>query len=156
MAALVDVPEVLQELPPAPAGIQEIAQGGVTQHEQASLALKAAMKPDLFKGWGYRHAGGNQPLEDPHELTAYATKATVDIRVATAQGYRARGSVVKSMNPVFLNKFGALRAALERPNVGEQMTAFMNAVNPEAAKSFTAGNLGVGSIYGLTPFNLLS
>lgn len=157
MAALMEVPEVLAGLPPAAPDIQAMAQpGDVQQHEHAGAALKAAMKPELFKGWGFRPQGGNQALEDPHQLTAYATKATVDMRVTAAQGHRARHSVVKSMNPVFLNKYGALKAALERIQPGDHMQAFMEATNPDVAKSFTAGNIGINSIYGLTPFNLLA
>ena len=39
----------------------------------------------------------------------------------TRRGYANRGSVVKSMNGEFLNKFGALRTALETPSIGEQV-----------------------------------
>ena len=143
-----EVPEVLAGLPSAAPEIRaQVQTGDVTSSEHATAALKAAMKPDLFKGWGFKPQGGNKPLEDQNQITAYTAKATVDMRVTAAQGNRARKSVVDSMNPVFLNKYGALKAALERPTVGDQLQAFMGAVaSPDVVRSFTAGNLAIGSV----------
>ena len=124
-----------------------MAQAGVTEHEQATAALKAAMKPDLVKGAGLRGPGGNTLLSDQMDITTRIAKATVDLRTSSAAGYRAKASVVKSMNPLFLAKYGALKAALERPDVGEQLQSFMSAVaNPDVVRSFTAGNLAIGSV----------
>ena len=51
------------------------------------------------------------------------------------------------MNPSFLNQFGYLRTALEMPSVGEQLQNFMSTVaSPDVVRSFTAGNLGIGSV----------
>ena len=63
---------------------------------------------------------------------------------------------MKSFNGDFLNKFGALRTALETPSIGEQISQVIGVANPDLVRSFTAGNLGIGSTYGLTPFNLLA
>ena len=50
----------------------------------------------------------------------------------------------------------ALRTALETPSIGEQISQVIGVANPDLVRSFTAGNLGIGSTYGLTPFNLLA
>ena len=145
-----------EALAPAPAAIAEMAQGAAQQYNSTGPAFKALM-PDLVKGAGYRGPGGNKPLEDQMEITTRATKATLDMRTAAAAGYRNKAGVVKSLNPAFLNKFGAMKAALERPGIAEHLQQFMGAVaNPDVVRSFTAGNLAIGSVYGLTPFNLLN
>lgn len=158
MAALLDseVGLPIEALAPAPGAIQQLAQGEAAKHDQLASAFKAVM-PDMVKGAGYRGPGGSKPLDDQMEITTRAAKATLDIRTATAAGYRNKGGVVKSMNPVFLAKYGALKAALERPSLGDQLNSFMGAVaNPDIVRSFTAGNLAINSVYGLTPFNLLA
>jgi hypothetical protein len=148
VATVVDVPEILQGLPPASPAIQEMAQSGLADHEQATAALKSAMKPELVKGAGFRGPGGNKPLEDPMEITSRMARATLDIRTASAAGHHNRGAVIKSMNPMFLHKYGALKAALERPNVGDQLQSFMSAVaSPDVVRSFTAGNLAINSVH---------
>lgn len=156
MAALIDTGLPANALAPADPAVQEIAQGAASQHTRTASAFKSLM-PELVKGAGFRGPGGNKALEDPLEVSAYATKATLDIRAATAAGYRSKASVVKSMNPTFLAKYGALAAALTRPSLGDQLQEFMSTVaNPDVVRSFTAGNIGVNSVYGLTPFNLLA
>lgn len=156
MAALIDTGLPEHALGPADPGIQEMAQGSASQHTRTASAFKSLM-PDLVKGAGYRGPGGHKPLDDQLEITARATKATLDVRTATAAGYRSKGAVLKSMNPTFLAKYGALAAALSQPSLGDQLQNFMGAVaNPDVVRSFTAGNIGINSVYGLTPFNLLA
>ena len=151
MAALIDTGLPEHALGSADPGIQEIAQGAASQHTRTASAFKSLM-PDLVKGAGFRGPGGNAPLNDQMEITARATKATLDVRAATAVGYKSRAAVVKSMNPAFLAKYGALAAALSQPSIGDQLQQFMGAVaTPDVARSFTASNLGIGSVYGLTP-----
>jgi hypothetical protein len=42
------------------------------------------------------------------------------------------------------------------PSITEQITQALGAVSPDLVRSFTAGNLGIGSISGLVPFDLLA
>ena len=110
--------------------------------------------PVLVKGMGLAPKGGNTVLTDTTQILTASAKAAIGLRTATAEGYRAKSSVVKSFKPDFLSQFGALRTALEEPSLGEQLAKALGGT--EIGKSFTAGNLGIGSIYGLTPFNLLA
>jgi hypothetical protein len=113
--------------------------------------------PDLVKGAGLAPKGGNMPLSDQTDILRRASQATLDLRMATRQGFQAKSQVVKSFNQDFLGQFGALRTALETPSISEQIGQILGAVaSPDIARSFTAGNLGIGSTSGLTPFNLLA
>ena len=117
----------------------------------------AARMPDLVKGAGLAPKGGNTLLTDQADILTRSAQASLDIRTETARGFSRKSDVVKSMNPSFLSQFGYLRTALEMPSVGEQLQNFMSAVaSPDVVRSFTAGNLGIGSVYGNTPFNLLA
>jgi len=117
----------------------------------------AARMPDLVKGAGLATKGGNTLLTSQSDILTRSAEAALQVRTETARGWRSKSSVVKSMNPSFLNQFGYLRTALEMPSVGEQLQSFMSTVaTPDVARSFTAGNLGIGSVYGNTPFNLLA
>jgi hypothetical protein len=127
-----------------------LAQSGTT-----GKALMSAM-PDLVKGAGFAPKGGNMPLTSATEITLRAQQATTDLRAATWQGFTRKSEVVKSMNDGFLNQFGALRTALTAPSMAEQVAQVLGQLNPDLTRSFTAGNLGIGSVSGLTPFNLLA
>jgi hypothetical protein len=104
--------------------------------------------PDLVKGAGLAPKGGNTVLTDQGDILTRASRATLALRGETAQGYRAKSHVVKSFKPDFLSQFGALRTALEEPSIGEQMAKALASIPGagDVAKSFTAGNLGIGSI----------
>jgi len=134
---------------------QPINGGEAASFNSTGEMLKGRM-PDLVKGEGLAGKGGNSVLSDPGEIAIKASRAMVSLRTATAEGFGAKSRVVKSFKPDFMNQFGALRTALEAPSMAEQMGEMFKSVNPDIAKSFTAGNLGVGSISGLVPFNLLS
>jgi hypothetical protein len=113
--------------------------------------------PDLVKGAGLAQKGGNTVLSDPGDILTRSAQAALALRVATAEGYRAKSNVVKSFKPDFLSQFGALRTALEAPSLGEQIGQMLTGVaSPDLVRSFTAGNLGIGSVAGLVPFNLLA
>ena len=64
------------------------------------------------------------------------------------------------LNPSWLSQFGALKTALDQPSMAESMaralSPYLGVATPDLVRSFTAGNLGLGSVYGLTPFNLLA
>ena len=108
--------------------------------------IKARM-PGLVKGAGFASEGGNQPLTNQSDILTRSAQAALDIRIETRRGFSRKSDVVKSMNPSFLNQFGYLRTALEMPSVGEQLQNFMSAVaSPDVVRSFTAGNLGIGSV----------
>ena len=165
MAALLDAenPSAGATAPPPDAlsaalygdAAQPISPANLAQQGTTGKALMAAM-PDLVKGAGFATKGGNQPLTDPTQITLRAQQAATDLRAATYQGFNSKSSVVKSMNDGFLNQFGALRTALTAPSIGEQFAQVLGQLNPDLTRSFTAGNLGIGSVSGLTPFNLLA
>jgi len=129
------------------------------RHSTTGDAIKSAM-PDLVKGAGLARRGGNTPLTDSRDIALRAHQATLDLRGEVARGYSARSEVVKSgFSSGFLNQFGALRTALMTPSIGEQIAqVFANLPGGAEAlsKSFTAGNLGLGSIFGFVPFDLLA
>ena len=155
MAALLENAET-----PAPAavagGVAAQAASEATRYNKTGEMIAARM-PDLVKGAGLAPKGGNTLLTDQSDILTRSAQASLDIRTETARGFARKSSVVKSMNPSFLNQFGYLRTALEMPSVGEQLQSFMSAVaSPDVVRSFTAGNLGIGSVYGNTPFNLLA
>ena len=121
-------------------------------------ALKSAM-PDLVKGAGFSPKGGNAPLTDQSDITLRAHQATLDLRGAVRDGYYNKAGVVnKGFKPDFMNQFGALRTALSTPSIGEQISQLLGGIpgGADAMKSFTAGNLGIGSVYGFVPFDLLA
>lgn len=146
MAALLDQMEN-----PAPSSVSEtirgLAQGDAQGHSHTTSVYKSKM-PELVKGAGFRGPGGNAPLTDQTDIMARAAQATVDLRAETMRGFSAKSSVVKSLNPTFLSKYGALATALSTPSVWDAMQHMAQMVpnGAEALKSFTAGNIGVGSI----------
>lgn len=113
----------------------------------------------MVKGAGFAAPGGNTPLTDESAIITKAHQATLDLRSSTYQGYQNRQQVTKGLNQGFLNQFGYLKAALSAPSIGEQVQQLVGNMPGGAeaiSKSFTAGNLGIGSIYGLVPFDLLA
>src|SRR5271170_2041296 len=110
--------------------------------------------PGLVKGAGYA-GNGQRPLDDPTQIMLKAQQATLDLRTETSRGYHSRAEVTKGLNQGFLSQFGYLKTALTTPTIGEQLSeAFGGLVSPDLQRSFTAGNLGIGSVYGLVPFDL--
>lgn len=151
---------------PAPvAGMEGQGAGSVAAQMEASAsrfsttgdAIKSQM-PNLVKGAGLATIGGNTPLTDSRDIMVRAHQATLDLRTETFRGYSNRQSVVKGMNQGFLNQFGHLRTALSAPSLAEQIGQLVGMLpgGADALKSFTAGNLGIGSVYGLVPFDLLA
>jgi hypothetical protein len=140
---------------PAPPAIQQMAQGEAARHSHTTEVYKNVM-PDLVKGAGFAPKGGNAPLTDQSDIMTRAAQATVDLRSETYRGFRSKSSVIKGMNPAFLEKYGALKTALEAPSILDQVGSMISMLpgGQDALKSFTAGNLGVGSVYGLVPFDL--
>jgi hypothetical protein len=125
---------------------------GTGHYSSTGEALVGKMT-HLVKGAGFCGEGGNTPLTDQGDIGRRAFEATIDLRTATRQGIYAKREVTKSFNPDFLGQFGAMRTALEAPSIQE----FIGTVaSPDVMRSFTAGNLGLGSSYGLVPFNLLA
>lgn len=140
---------------PVPMTGQEVlntAAADANQYSHTGEVIKARMS-HLVKGAGF--VGGNAPLTDEVQITTRATQATMDLRVATSMGYRNKDQVVKGLSSKFLDDFGYLKTALTAPSVGQQLQQMLSQLGgADAAKSFTAGNLGIGSIYGLAPFDL--
>ena len=133
---------------PAPAAASEViaaAAADASTYSSTGEMIKGRM-PELVKGAGFAPKGGNMPLSDQTDILRRASQASLDLRMETRRGLTAKSSVVKSFNPDFLNNFGALRTALETPSIGEQIGSFLGQVaSPDLVRSFTAGNLGIGS-----------
>lgn len=106
--------------------------------------------PDLVKGAGLRGKGANMPLTNYTDIMTRSAQATVDIRTETYKGFRAKSSVVSELNQGWLNDFGALKTALMQPSMAESMamalSPFLGVAAPDLLRSFTAGNLGIGSV----------
>jgi hypothetical protein len=137
---------------------QPVNHAAMAQHSRTGDAIKSAM-PELVKGVGLARKGGNAPLEDPRQITVLASQAALDLRTEVRRGYTAKADVVKGISGDFLSQFGALRTALTTPSIGEQISQLFQGIPGGAealSKSFTAGNLGIGSIYGFVPFDLLA
>lgn len=149
--------DILTMEPPAPSvgSANTEAASQASRYSRTGDMLKARMT-DMVKGAGFV-GNGNQPLSDPLQVTTKAHQAAMELRTETYRGYTNRSSVVKGMSPDFLNQFGNLKTALSAPNIGEQMQQIVGAIgNPDLTRSFTAGNLGIGTVYGLVPFDLLA
>jgi len=147
---------------PAPAAtsgqVAATAAAEATRYSATGDMIKAKM-PDLVKGAGYAPRGGNEPLTDLADITTRSSQAVLDLRTETWRGYNSRADVVKSgFRPDFLSQFGYLQTALSQPSIGDQISSLIGGMpgGADALKSWTAGNLGIGSIYGLVPFDLLA
>jgi hypothetical protein len=158
MAALLYEEEVLTSPSPSPSqgAVSSAAATVAGQYTTTGAMIKGQM-PELMKGAGFIPKGGNAPLSDEADIARRAHTATMDLREHTMRGFHKKSDVVKGMSPDFLNRYGNLRTALSAPSIGEQLQQIVSAIaNPELTRSFTAGNLGIGSVYGLTPFDLLA
>lgn len=143
---------------PAPALTGAVAaqaeREGAQYFSEGTGAMLKGRMPDLVKGAGFAPKGGNAPLSDQGDILTRASQASLDLRLETYKGFKSKSSVVKSLNQDWLNSRGALKTALSQPSLAEELQKILT---PEAFnKSFTAGNLGIGSVYGNTPFNLLA
>ena len=131
------------------------AQAGAEARQYSKAGeMIAAKMPGLVKGAGFA-GGGQRPLDDPTQVLLKAQQATLDLRTETYRGVHQRADVVKGLNSGFLDNFGYLKTALTTPSIGEQLNQMLGGVvSPDLQRSFTAGNLGIGSVYGLVPFDL--
>ena len=129
--------------------------GNVAQFSRTGEMLKARL-PNLVKGAGYAGTG-NAPLTDEIQIMTKASQAAIDLRQATWDGITDKPAVVKGMNQGFLNQFGYLKTALTAPSLMDTLAGVFGQMpgGSEAFKNFTAGNLGIGSVYGLVPFDLM-
>ena len=142
-----------------------VSDADARQYSRAGEMLAARM-PGLVKGAGFantdhgvmgsgKNPAGVAPMTDQTQVLLKAQQATLDLRNETHRGYAARADVVKGLNNGFLDNFGYLKTALTTPSIGDQLTQMLGGiVSPDLQRSFTAGNLGIGSVYGLVPFDL--
>jgi len=125
------------------------------RYSRSGDMLKAKMSY-MVKGAGYV-GNGNQALSDPTQVLTKAHQATISLREETNRGFTAKQNVVKGLNSQFLGQFGNLKTALTAPSVNESLQQIVQAIgNPDLTRSFTAGNLGIGTVSGLVPFDLLA
>jgi len=158
MAALLDADVLGMPVRETSEQSAQLVAESIVPHSTAGGAFRSLM-PELVKGAGFAKRGGNQPLADDGKIALMAHQGTLMLKKSVRDGYHAKADVVKSMNQGFLAGRGALAAALTMPSINELLAQVFNNLpgGPEAlAKSFTAGNLGIGSVSGLTPFNLLA
>lgn len=149
---MADILTMDQPVPMSGQAVLDSAAQDANAYSHTGEVIQARMS-HLVKGAGF--VGGNQPLSDPVQITTRAHQATMDLRVATAMGYKNKDQVVKGLSSKFLDDFGYLKTALTAPSVGQQLQQMLAQLGgADAAKSFTASNLGIGSIYGLAPFDL--
>jgi hypothetical protein len=137
----------------SPTGAQ--VAGNVSGFSRTGEMLKSRL-PNLVKGAGY--AGlGNAPLTDEIQIMTKASQAAIDLRTETWRGMNEKADVVKGMNQGFLNQFGYLKTALTAPSLMDTLAGVFGQMpgGADAFKNFTAGNLGIGSVYGLVPFDLM-
>ena len=148
--------DILTTEPTQPGDALKSAAAEAPRYSRTGDMLKSKMT-HLVKGAGFV-GNGNSPLSDPSVVVTKAHQATMELRSETHRGYTNRASVVKSMNSGFLDQFGNLKTALTMPSVGEQISQLVGAMpgGADALKSFTAGNLGIGTVSGLVPFDLLA
>jgi hypothetical protein len=141
--------------PTSPASVNQAAAAEASRYSRTGDMLKAKM-PEMVKGAGFV-GNGNQPLSDPMIITTKAQQAAIELRTETNRGFTRRADVIKGMNSGFLNQFGNLKTALSAPNINDQLNQIVGAIgNPDLTRSFTAGNLGLGTVSGLVPFDLLA
>ena len=160
MTTVLDAPDITQgATAPPPDQLTKALYGdgarpemGTAGYSNTGEAIVGKMQ-HLVKGAGFVGEGNNTPLTNPADIGRRAFEASIDLRSATRQGIYSKREVVKSMSGDFLGRFGALRTALEAPGLADFVGAL---ATPDVMRSFTAGNLGLGSTYGLTPFNLLA
>lgn len=144
---------------PGPASaVSQVNAGAAAEAQRYSRTadmIKARM-PSMVKGAGYV-GNGNAPISDEIEVFTKVHQATMDLRAETHRGYHDRPTVVKGLNQGFLNQFGYLKTALSTPTLAESLQQILGSVaSPDLVRSFTAGNLGIGSVSGLVPFDLLA
>lgn len=112
-------------------------------------AIKSRL-PDLVKGAGLRPQGGNTILTNHTDIMTRSAQAAVDLRTETMKGFRGKSHVVSELNQGWLSSFGALKTALLQPSIAESMAQalapFLKVAAPDLVRSFTAGNLGIGSV----------
>lgn len=139
----------------APSAVAAEAAAESGKYSRSNDMLKSRMT-HMVKGAGFVGTG-NAPLSDPGDIMMKAHQATLDLRTETHRGYADRSGVVKGLNQDFLNSHGYLKSALTAPSIVEQVQQVVGgAMGADLTRSFTAGNLGNGSVYGLVPFDLLA
>lgn len=150
---------LLEDAPPrSPSELGASLATEAQRHSSTGEAIKAKMT-DLVKGAGMATIGSNTPLTDQTDIIVRAHEATLGLRSETHRGFHSKSSVVKGMNQGFLSQFGHLKTALSAPSLSEQIAQALGSLpgGDAAAKSFTAGNLGIaGAVSGLVPFDLLA
>ena len=120
---------------------------------KGTSAMIAGRMPELVKGAGFVGPGGNKPLDNWSEINTKAAQASLDIRAETWKGFHNKRQVVSELNQGWLNDYGAFKTALTQMSPMDYFTGVLenipggaDAQKAFAAKSFTAGNLGIGSV----------
>ena len=110
----------------APASATREAATEVNRYSRSGDMLKARMT-SMVKGAGFV-GNGNTPLTNETQIMTKAHQATLDLRTETYRGYADKASVVKGLNPSFLDQHGYLKTALSMPSINEQIQQALGAV----------------------------
>ena len=102
-----------------PSAVNTQAASESNRYSRTGDMLKARMS-SMVKGAGYV-GNGNRPLDNETQIMTKAHQATLDLRTETYRGYADRASVIKSLNPSFLDQHGYLKTALSQPTINEQI-----------------------------------
>lgn len=121
--------------------------------------MLAARMPNMVKGAGFAEPGGNEPLSNSVEIASRVSESALALRGATIQGHTDKASVVKGLNPDFLNNHRGFQTALSMPSMGDAIGSALAqfAQNlpgaSDALKNFTTTS-PLGS--GFVPYDLLA
>lgn len=120
---------------------------------KGTSAMIAGRMPELVKGAGFVGPGGNKPLDNWSEINTKAAQASLDIRAETWKGFNSKRQVVSELNQGWLNDFGGLKTAMLQMSPKDYIDAIVANMPgggdalAAVSKSFTAGNLGIGSVF---------
>lgn len=121
--------------------------------------MLAARMPNMVKGAGFALPGGNEPLSNQVEIASRVSESALALRGATIQGHNDKASVVKGLNPDFLNNHSGFQTALSMPSfgdaIGSALAQFAQSLPgaPEVLKNWTTTS-PLGS--GFVPYDLLA
>lgn len=136
------------------AAAEQEAQSYFSLGRKAGTAkMMTGRMPELVKGAGFVGPGGNKPLDNFTDINQRAAEATLKLRAETFTGFHNKAATIGSLNQNWLNDFGALKTAMLQMSPMDYVNSVVSylpggseAVKAAIEKSFTAGNLGIGSV----------
>lgn len=109
--------------------------------------MLASKMPDAVKGFGYARPGGNKVLDNESEIFDRSFKAARALKASVSASHSDPQSVMKGLNPGFMQQFGLFNSAMSAPGFGSgygtQGTEFVQQVQSalgELGKNITIGS----------------